>query len=94
VVAPLDKFYLLSAGEIRFVLDGEAFVITAGDFCCVARGRRFSDANHGSDVATLVLVQTPPFDLNEEVFLNDVPSGRLVRLAVRDDFRTRLVTAV
>ena len=50
-----DKPYLVSAGEIRFVLDGEAFVMTAGDFCCVARGRRFSYANHGSDVATLVI---------------------------------------
>lgn len=41
----------------------------AGDFCLVKRGRRFSYSNESSEVATLVLVHTPSFDLREEVFV-------------------------
>jgi mannose-6-phosphate isomerase-like protein (cupin superfamily) len=64
-----DKYYLLSSGEIDFMLDGESRTMKAGDFCFVARGRRFSYANRSGMLATLVLVHTPSFDLREEVFV-------------------------
>jgi mannose-6-phosphate isomerase-like protein (cupin superfamily) len=64
-----DKYYLVSSGEVCFVLDGEPHVMKAGDFCFVKRGRRFSYTNESSDPATLVLVHTPSFDLREEVFV-------------------------
>jgi mannose-6-phosphate isomerase-like protein (cupin superfamily) len=64
-----DKYYLVSSGELRFVLDGERHTIKAGDFCFVKRGRRFSYSNDGSQLAVLILVHTPSFDLNEEVFV-------------------------
>jgi mannose-6-phosphate isomerase-like protein (cupin superfamily) len=64
-----DKYYVVSSGEVRFVLDGEPRVMKAGDFCFVQRGRRFSYSNESSGPATLVLVHTPSFDLREEVFV-------------------------
>lgn len=64
-----DKYYLVSSGEIDFVLDGEPHALRAGDFCFVRQGRRFSYANNSRAPATLVLVHTPSFDLREEVFL-------------------------
>lgn len=64
-----DKYYLVSSGEIRFVLDGEPHVLKAGDFCFVKQGRRFSYVNETSKLATLVLVHTPSFDLSQEVFV-------------------------
>lgn len=64
-----DKYYLVSSGEIDFMLDGEWQVMKAGDLCVVAQGRRFSYANHSGALATLVLVHTPSFDLREEVFV-------------------------
>jgi mannose-6-phosphate isomerase-like protein (cupin superfamily) len=64
-----DKYYLVVRGEVRFVLDGAPHVMRAGDFCFVKRGRRFSYSNESSDLATLVLVHTPSFDLREEVFV-------------------------
>jgi mannose-6-phosphate isomerase-like protein (cupin superfamily) len=64
-----DKYYLVSSGEIRFVLDGEPHVLRAGDFCFVRQGRRFSYSNETPELATLVLVHTPSFDLREEVFV-------------------------
>lgn len=63
-----DKYYLVSIGEIDFVLDGESQALKAGDFCFVERGRRFSYVNTSGTPATLVLVHTPSFDLREEVF--------------------------
>ncbi len=64
-----DKYYLVTGGEIPFVLDGEPHTMRAGDFCFVKRGRRFSYSNQSSELATLVLVHTPSFDLHEEVFV-------------------------
>ena len=64
-----DKYYLVVAGEIRFVLDGNEHPMTVGDFCFVKQGRRFSYSNQSSAVATLVLVHTPSFDLGAEVFV-------------------------
>jgi mannose-6-phosphate isomerase-like protein (cupin superfamily) len=65
-----DKYYLVTSGELRFVLDGEAHAMKAGDFCFVQRGRRFSYANDGPELAIVVLVHTPSFDLAEEVFVD------------------------
>ena len=64
-----DKYYLVSSGEVRFVLDGQPHVMKAGDFCFVKRGCRFSYSNESSGPATLVLVHTPSFDLSQEVFV-------------------------
>ena len=63
-----DKYYLVVAGEIRFVLDGNEQLMTAGDFCFVKQGRHFSYSNNSSSVAKLVLVHTPSFDLDAELF--------------------------
>jgi mannose-6-phosphate isomerase-like protein (cupin superfamily) len=64
-----DKYYVVSQGEVRFVLDGKAHVLKAGDFCFVGQGHRFSYSNESSEPATLILIHTPNFDLNEEVFV-------------------------
>ena len=65
-----DKYYVVSSGEVRFVLDGEPYAMKAGDFCFVKKGRRFSYSNESSEPATLMLVHTPSFDLREEVFVD------------------------
>jgi mannose-6-phosphate isomerase-like protein (cupin superfamily) len=64
-----DKYYVVSSGEIEFVLDGGSQPLAGGDFCFVKKGCRFSYTNKTSQVATLVLVHTPSFDLSEEVFV-------------------------
>jgi mannose-6-phosphate isomerase-like protein (cupin superfamily) len=64
-----DKYYLVSSGEIEFVLDGESQMLKAGDFCFVKRGRHFSYANTSRELVTLILVHTPSFDLRDEVFV-------------------------
>ena len=71
-----DKYYLLVGGELEFVLDGDSRTLHAGDFCFVKQGRRFSYVNRGPNLAAAVLVHTPSFDLREEVFVGEPPSGR------------------
>ena len=65
-----DKYYYVATGEVEFTLDGQLRVLSAGDFCLVAQGRRFSYVNRGAAAAELVLVHTPSFDLNSEVFVD------------------------
>jgi mannose-6-phosphate isomerase-like protein (cupin superfamily) len=64
-----DKYYFVVRGEIRFVLDGEAVDLGAGDFCFIAQGRRFSYSNDTDREAVLILVHTPSFELDGEVFV-------------------------
>ncbi len=64
-----DKYYLVSAGSIAFVLDGVQNELATGDFCLVRRGSRFSYSNPTATPARLVLVHTPSFDLESEVFV-------------------------
>lgn len=63
-----DKYYLVIRGEVRFVLDGRACDLGPGDFCFVRCGQRFSYSNDRSEMAMLVLVHTPSFRLDDEVF--------------------------
>jgi len=63
-----DKYYLVTQGEIRFVLEGSEVDLGPGDFCFVRCGQRFSYSNQCSETAMLVLVHTPGFRLEEEVF--------------------------
>lgn len=64
-----DKYYLVTDGAIRFVLDRQVLELASGDFCLVRRGQRFSYSNESGAVATLVLVHTPSFDLRSEKFV-------------------------
>jgi mannose-6-phosphate isomerase-like protein (cupin superfamily) len=63
-----DKYYLVTKGEVRFVLEGTEFDLGVGDFCLVRCGQRFSYSNDRSEMAMLVLVHTPMFSLENEVF--------------------------
>lgn len=64
-----DKYYLVSRGEVSFVLEGAPHVLKTGDFCFVRQGQRFSYSNQTSETATLILAHTPNFDLTAEEFV-------------------------
>jgi mannose-6-phosphate isomerase-like protein (cupin superfamily) len=64
-----DKYYLVMQGELRFVVEGNASDLAAGDFCFVPHGQRFSYSNDSAKTAVLVLVHTPSFRLEDEVFV-------------------------
>lgn len=64
-----DKYYVVTGGEITFQLDGREHLLSRGDFCFVRCGQTFAYANRGSEPAILVLVHTPPFDIDDEEFI-------------------------
>ena len=63
-----DKYYLVITGQLEFSLQGEEFSLERGDFCFVQQGKRFAYANRGASLARLVLIHTPSFELDSEVF--------------------------
>jgi mannose-6-phosphate isomerase-like protein (cupin superfamily) len=63
-----DKYYLVTRGQVRFVLEGSEFELRAGDFCLVRCGQRFAYSNERPETAMLVLFHTPRFSLENEVF--------------------------
>lgn len=65
-----DKYYLVTRGYIRFVLNDEPVELGNGDFCIVRRGQRFSYSNEREEPAALVLVHTPRFRLEDDVFVH------------------------
>lgn len=63
-----DKYYYVIEGEIKFSVDSEIFVLRQGDFCIIKKGSKFYYHNVSNSNVTLILVHTPNFDINEEVF--------------------------
>jgi mannose-6-phosphate isomerase-like protein (cupin superfamily) len=63
-----DKYYFVQRGAIRFVLQGDEVELREGDFCFVRRGERFSYRNDSPETAIVVLVHTPAFRLESEIF--------------------------
>jgi mannose-6-phosphate isomerase-like protein (cupin superfamily) len=63
-----DKYYYVVAGQLEFTVDEESFDLASGDVCVVLKGQRFSYQNDSGKTAKLILVHTPSFDLDYEVF--------------------------
>ncbi len=63
-----DKYYYVISGSVEFVDSGQLHTLSAGDFCHIARGQRFSYRNVSARPARLCLFHTPSFELDSEVF--------------------------
>jgi mannose-6-phosphate isomerase-like protein (cupin superfamily) len=63
-----DKFYYVMEGAVDFTVDGASSTLFSGDFCIVRKGAVFAYANSSGRPASLILVHTPDFRLDEEVF--------------------------
>jgi mannose-6-phosphate isomerase-like protein (cupin superfamily) len=63
-----DKYYYVLDGEIEFSINDENVVLDKGDFCVIRKGDKFKYRNEAESPATLILVHTPRFVLEEEVY--------------------------
>ena len=63
-----DKYYYLISGEINFTVNGNGFIFKTGDFCIIKKGEKFKYWNDSNDNAKMILVHTPCFLLDQEVF--------------------------
>ena len=63
-----DKYYYVVNGEVTFNIDDKTTTLKQGDFCIIKKGSKFYYYNESGRDAMLILVHTPAFDINQEVF--------------------------
>jgi mannose-6-phosphate isomerase-like protein (cupin superfamily) len=63
-----DKYYYLVSGQVQFQVEDELYHLAPGDVCVIPKKRRFSYQNISEEPAKILLVHTPSFDLQSEVF--------------------------
>ena len=63
-----DKYYYIVSGHIQFTVEGELHGLYQGDVCVILKGQKFSYKNDTGEPAKLILVHTPSFNLEFEVF--------------------------
>jgi mannose-6-phosphate isomerase-like protein (cupin superfamily) len=63
-----DKYYYMIAGEIDFIVDDKAFVLSKGDLCVIKKGEKFKYKNNSNETVKMILIHTPSFQLDQEVF--------------------------
>lgn len=66
-----DKYYYLVSGELYFSIAEQEQRLSAGSFCLVLKGQRFSYQNRSAESVQLILVHVPSFDLESEVFIDE-----------------------
>ena len=63
-----DKYYYVISGQLQFTLDSMEHTLREGDLCIVPQGHKFSYANTTGRPVELLLIHTPRFNLDAEVF--------------------------
>ncbi|PKN98804.1 MAG: hypothetical protein CVU42_11345 [Chloroflexi bacterium HGW-Chloroflexi-4] len=63
-----DKYYYVISGQLQFVLDAVEYTLKAGDVCIVSQGHKFSYANTTETPVDLLLIHTPKFNIDAEIF--------------------------
>jgi mannose-6-phosphate isomerase-like protein (cupin superfamily) len=63
-----DKYYYVLEGILQFTVQDRVVELGNGDLCIIRKGDRFSYENPSEEVAKVLLVHTPNFDLSQEVF--------------------------
>lgn len=63
-----DKYYYVLTGWLQFYADEESFELHEGDLCVILKGQRFSYRNASTETAKILLIHTPAFELESEVF--------------------------
>lgn len=63
-----DKHYYVLNGLVEFQIRETSYWLIQGDLLVIPKGEWFEYTNSGAEAATLILVHTPPFDLQAEEF--------------------------
>ncbi|MEA1979186.1 MAG: cupin domain-containing protein [Chloroflexota bacterium] len=63
-----DKYYYVIEGRLRFIVDNQVLNLSTGDVCIIPQGTRFSYENQTGETTKLLVVHTPSFKLNAEIF--------------------------
>jgi quercetin dioxygenase-like cupin family protein len=58
--SPLEKVYVMLAGEMTIKVGDQEFVLRAMDSCCIPGGETREAQNNGNQVATMLVVMPNP----------------------------------
>lgn len=70
-----DKYYFGLQGRLSFTIGDLVVELAAGDLCIIRKGDRFSYENRSDEIARVLLVHTPSFDLSQECFEDTIDRG-------------------
>ena len=56
------------SGRINFIVNDKEYVLSSGDLCLIKKGDKFKYKNESHDIVKMILVHTPNFKLDQEVF--------------------------
>jgi len=63
-----DKYYYIITGEINFFVNDKDYVLSNGDLCVIKKGGKFKYKNNSSEIVQMILVHTPNFKFDQEIF--------------------------
>jgi len=63
-----DKYYYVLSGALHFVVEDTGTVLGRGDACLVKKGQPFWYENCSDGPVEMILLHTPSFSLEAEVF--------------------------
>jgi mannose-6-phosphate isomerase-like protein (cupin superfamily) len=63
-----DKYYYVISGKISFMVNDKEHILSNGDLCIIKKGEKFKYKNDSNDVVKMILVHTPNFKIDREVF--------------------------
>ena len=63
-----DKYYYVAQGQVQLQLEDQQLDLKQGDLCVIKQGQRFRYQNNDQETAVLVLVHTPDFQIDSEVY--------------------------
>ena len=62
------KYYYIVSGEIIFTVNDKEHVLSGGDLCVIKKGEKFKYKNKSNEIVKMILVHTPNFKLDQEIF--------------------------
>ena len=63
-----SKYYYIISGEIIFNVNDKEYVLSNGDLCVIKKGEKFKYINLSNETVKMILVHTPNFRLDQEIF--------------------------
>jgi mannose-6-phosphate isomerase-like protein (cupin superfamily) len=63
-----NKYYYILDGKINFIVNDKEYVLSTGDLCVIKKGEKFKYKNDSNEIVKMILVHTPNFKLDQEVF--------------------------
>ena len=62
------KYYYIITGEITFIVNDKEYVLSSGDLCVIREAEKFKYRNDSNEIVKMILVHTPNFKLDQEIF--------------------------